>query len=113
MALNSYSLLPYLVRQTDESKSTLACSAGMGWIQKWELELDYLVVRHTHEHKSGSACREWEESAQIQVFMPMWDELDQNLGGEIGLPGSQTDTRAQNREGGKGQHKSRFSRRMG
>jgi hypothetical protein len=60
--------------------------------------LDYLVVRQTHEHKSGSRCREWEGSAQIKVFMPRWDELDQNLEGEIGLPGSQTDTRAEIRE---------------
>jgi hypothetical protein len=76
MELSSYSLLLYLVRQTDESKSTLACSTGMGWIKKWELELDYLVVRQTDEQKYGSGCRQREGSAQIQVFMPTWDELD-------------------------------------
>jgi hypothetical protein len=41
--------------------------------------LDYLVVRQTDEHKYGSVCREREGSAQIQVCMPTWDEVDQKL----------------------------------
>jgi len=64
----------------------------------WEAKLDYLVVRQTHEHKSGSGCRQREGSAQIRVCMPQRDVSDKNLGGKIGLPGSQTDIRAQRRE---------------
>jgi hypothetical protein len=58
--------------------------------------LDYLVVRQTHGHKSASGCRQR-------------DKLDQNLGGGIGLLGSQTDRRAQNPAvdvgSGNGRHK--------
>jgi hypothetical protein len=70
----------------------------MNQIKIWEAKLDYLIVRQTHEHKYGTECREREGSAQIQLCMPTWDELDQNLRGEIGLPGSQTDIRTQIRE---------------
>jgi hypothetical protein len=44
----------------------------MNQIKIWEAKLDYLVVRQTHEQKSGDGCREREGSAQIQLCMPTW-----------------------------------------
>jgi hypothetical protein len=41
----------------------LHADVGWSWIKKWELELDYLVVRQAHEHKIRSAYPEREQSA--------------------------------------------------
>jgi hypothetical protein len=63
--------------QTDTRAQTeFACRSRMYQIKIWEAKLDYLVVRQTHEQKCGSGWREWEGSAQIQVFMPQQDESD-------------------------------------
>jgi hypothetical protein len=60
--------------------------------------LDYLVVRDTHEQKSGRACRQREGPARIHLHVAA-GYVRSNLGGEIGLPGSQRHTRAKIREG--------------
>jgi hypothetical protein len=58
------------------SQTEFACHSRMNHIKIWKAKLDYLVVRQTHEQKSGSGCRQQEGAAQIQVFMLRWDESD-------------------------------------
>jgi len=51
----------------------------MNQINTWEARLDYLVVRHTYEHKRGSGHREREQSARVHFSSQHWDDLDRNL----------------------------------